>query len=128
VTRDQGSAAGNARPADLERSIARLLTLGTYASVACLAAGVALMLAAGIAPLAGGPAFEPGRLLDDLANLRATGFLWLGLVAAVATPSARVVASLVGYVRRGERSMAIVATLILAVIVLSVIVGSRTGA
>lgn len=106
--------------ADLDRSIARLLTYGTYASVALLALGVVLMFTARIAPLAGGPSFQLGLLFDDLVHLRPAGFLWLGLIAAIATPAARVVASLIGFVRGGERAMAIVAVLILAVIALSV--------
>jgi uncharacterized membrane protein len=105
---------------DLERSIARLLTIGTYASIGLLAVGVVLMLADGIGPLSGGPAFDATRLVPDLVALRPAGFLWLGLIAAVATPAARVLASLIGYARRGEREMAIVASLILAVIALSV--------
>lgn len=111
---------GPAAPADLDRPIARLLTIGTYASVALLGLGVALMLVSGIAPLDGGPPFDPIRLVDDLVHVRPAGLLWLGLLAVVATPAARVVASFVGYVRSGERSMAVVATLILAVIALSV--------
>ena len=46
--------------------------------------------------------------------------IWLGLVVVVATPSARVAASLVGYARSGERLMAAVAVLILVVIGASV--------
>jgi uncharacterized membrane protein len=107
-------------PADLDRTIARLLTIGTYASVALLAVGAALMLAAGISPVAGAPRFAPELIADDLVHLRPQGFLSLGLVCVVATPAARVVASLMGYLRSGERSMAIVAALILAVIGLSV--------
>ena len=106
--------------ADLERSIARLLTLGTYASVGLLVIGFVLMLASGNSPRSGGPAFDPSRLVPDLVALRPAGFLWLGLVAAVATPAARVLASLIGYLLRGERSMATVAALILVVIALSV--------
>jgi len=107
-------------PPDLERSIARLLTIGTNLSVGLLVVGVALMLGSGIAPRSGGPAFDPARLVPDLIALRPAGFLWLGLVAVVATPAARVLASLVGYARRGERLMAVVAGLILFVIGLSV--------
>jgi uncharacterized membrane protein len=114
--------------ADLDRSIARLLTVGTYGSVALLGVGVVLMLAAGIAPLAGGPRFELDLLVDDLVHLRPAGFLWLGIVAVIATPSARVVASLIAFARNGERRMAIVAALILAVIVLSVALGLGTEA
>ena len=111
---------GHGHPADLDRSIARLLTYGTYVSVALLAAGVVLMFARQINPLGGGPSFQPELIVDDLLHARPAGFMWLGLVATVATPAARVVAALIGFGRRGERTMAIVAVLILAVIGLSV--------
>ncbi len=104
----------------LERTIARLLSIGTYVAIALLVVGLALMVAAGIGPLSGGPDFDPGRLIADLGALQPAGFIWLGLVVVVATPSARVVASLVGYARRGERAMVIVAGLILIVISASV--------
>ncbi len=118
--------AGSARSSDepgapgLEQSIARLLTLGTYLSIALLAVGVVLMAGGGIGPLSGGPAFDATRLVPDLLAGRPAGFLWLGLIVVVATPVARVLASLVGYVRRGEQGMAIVAGMILVVIGLSV--------
>ena len=117
-----GSAKGSQepRPHDLERSIARILTIGTYASIGLIAVGVVLMLLDGIGPLSDGPAFDATRLVPDLTALRPAGFLWLGLIAAVATPAARVLASLIGYARRGEREMSIVASLILVVIALSV--------
>ena len=111
----------------LERSIARLLTIGTYASVALLILGVVLMLATGIAPRSGGPAFDLTKLVPDLLALRPAGFIWLGLVAVVATPAARVLAGLIGYARREDRTMAIVAALILLVIALSVTLAQGLG-
>jgi uncharacterized membrane protein len=111
---------GHRRPADLDRSIARLLTSGTYLSVALLAVGVVLMLATRIEPLAGGPPFQLELIVDDLVHLRPTGFIWLGLIAVVATPAVRVVAALIGFIRSGERTMAVAAGLILMVIALSV--------
>jgi uncharacterized membrane protein len=104
----------------LERSIARLLTIGTYASIALLAVGFALMLANGVSPLTGTPPFEPASIPADILALRPLGFLWLGLIVIVATPSARVVASLIGYARSGERRMVYVSIAILVVIALSV--------
>jgi uncharacterized membrane protein len=89
-------------------------------SVAVLAVGIVMMLVSGVQPLGGGPRFDLGQIGDDLLHLRAVGFLWLGLVAVIATPAVRVAASLVGYLRGGERTMAIIAALILAVIVVSV--------
>jgi len=108
----------------LEQSIARLLTWGTYASIALLAIGFALMLAQGIDPLAGGPPFDRRALVGDVLALRPTGVLWIGLIVVLATPASRVVASLIGYRRQGEWRMAIVAALILLVILLSVLVAT----
>jgi uncharacterized membrane protein len=115
-------------PADLDHAIARLLTYGTYASVALLAVGVVVMFARRIAPLAGGPAFQPSLVVDDVLHLRAAGFQWLGLVAVIATPTARVIAALIGFVRRGERTMALVAALVLAVIAFSVVLAQTVEA
>jgi uncharacterized membrane protein len=80
------------------------------------------MAASGIGPLSGGPAFDPATLVADLVALRPAAFLWLGLIVVIATPSARVAVSGLGYARRGERAMTIVAGLILFVIALSVVV------
>ena len=115
-------------PADLERSVARLLTVGTYASIALLAAGVLGMVAAGRSALDAAPRFDVARLPEDLVTLRAEGFLWLGIVLVVATPSARVATSLVGYLRQADTAMAVVSVLILAVIGLSVVAAIWSGA
>lgn len=104
----------------LERTIARLLSTGSYASILLLAIGFALMAAGGISPFAAAPPFDVGAVPADLLALRPTAFLWLGLIVVVATPASRVAASLVGYVRRGDSRMAAIATLILIVIALSV--------
>jgi uncharacterized membrane protein len=113
---------------ELEAGIARLLTAGTYASVALLAIGVLAMAFAGRSPRDASPPLDPGRLLGDVLALRPEGFLWLGLILVIATPSARVAASLIGFLRRGERPMAAVSAAILGIIVLSVILGFGTDA
>lgn len=113
---------------ELDLAVARLLTVGTYLSIALLAAGVAAMVATGASPLDTAPGFDIGRIPADLVALRPEGFLWLGLVVVIATPSARVAASLVGYLRGRDRIMAAVAVLILGVIALSVILAIATGA
>jgi uncharacterized membrane protein len=112
----------------VERIVARLLAVGTYGSVTLVAIGTALILVNGVQPLGAAPTFDPSRLGDDILHLRAAGFLWLGLIAVVATPAGRVLASLIGYARRGERLMAVVAALILAVIALSVALARGTAA
>ena len=113
--------------AALEPRIARLLTIGTYASVAAIAVGVVLMAATGRSPLDVAPAFEPARVLADLAALRPAGFLWLGLVLVLATPAVNVLAALAGFVLGGERGMAAVAVAILVVIAVGVLTGIAGG-
>lgn len=111
-----------------EARIGRLLTIGTYAGAAALAVGVVAMLAAGISPLeATFPTFDLLGLPAQLLALEPRGFLWLGLVVIVATPVMRVVASLVGYIGRRERAMAVVGTGVLAVIGVGVGIGAFLG-
>jgi uncharacterized membrane protein len=114
-------------PRALESQIARLLTVGTYASIACVAIGVAALLASGVSPFAAAPALDLGRLGRSLVALRPDGFLWLGILGLIATPAARVAAALVGYARSGERTMVVVACLILVVIAIGVAVGLAAG-
>lgn len=111
----------------LESALARVLQIGTYASIALVAVGVILFIGRGSSPLdPGGPlAFD--RLLADVAALRAEGFLWLGVLGVVVTPGLRVAGALIGFARRGERAMAIVAFLILVVVAIGVIAGLVTG-
>ncbi|HET7031072.1 MAG TPA: DUF1634 domain-containing protein [Candidatus Limnocylindrales bacterium] len=104
----------------LEPAIARLLTVGTYLAIALLTVGVVLLLASGASPRSADGGLDVGRIPADIAALRPAGFIWLGLLVVIATPSARVATALLGYVRRGERDMAIVGTLILVVIATSV--------
>ena len=112
----------------LERSIARLLTVGTWLSIALLAVGFVLMLAQGISPLDPAPAFDLRSIPAHIAALDSLGFLWLGLIVVVATPSARVAAALVGYARAGDRRMALVAVAVLVVIGVSVALASSIEA
>jgi uncharacterized membrane protein len=109
------------RALGIDHAVARLLTLGTYTSIALLAAGLAAMLVSGTSPLDPGPRLDAGRLAADVVALRPAALLWLGIIVVVATPSARVAASLVGYVRQRDRAMTIVALAILGVITLSVV-------
>jgi uncharacterized membrane protein len=111
------------RPGDsvFERRLGRLLIVVTYVAVGLLAIGTALMLAAGISPLVGGPPFDPAELVPDLLALEPAGFLWLGILAVIATPLSRVAGAAVGFVQRGERVMALVSVAILGVISISIL-------
>ncbi len=104
-----------------ERRIGRLLIAVTYLAVALLMIGVGLMALDGISPLAGGPAFDATTLVADIVALEPAGFLWLGLLAVIATPLSRVIAAAVGFARSGDRMMVAVALAILLVIALGVV-------
>jgi uncharacterized membrane protein len=109
--------------ASLEVALAHVLQVGTYASVALIGVGALLLLAAGGSPVDGGPPLDLATLPSDLLELRPAGFLWLGILGVVATPALRVARALLGFTRRGERRMAVVSMLVLAVIAVGVIVG-----
>ena len=115
------------RERSLESRIARLLAVGTYGSVTLLAVGVGLLIATGRSPLEAAPTLDPGGLPGDLGALRPVAFLWLGLIAIILTPAARVAVAGLAYLRSGERAMAVVGLLILIVITLGVVAGLVAG-
>jgi len=103
-----------------ERTIGRMLIALTYVSVTLLVIGVALMVSQGVSPLSGGPQLDLGRLMGDILALAPHAFLWLGLLAVIATPISRVVVAGIGYARAGDRALVVVAIAILVVIALSI--------
>ena len=110
-----------------ERRLGRLLIAITYVAVVLLTIGVVLMLLAGISPLAVGPPFDPSQIIPDILALEPAGFLWLGLLAVIATPLSRVAGAAIGFARRGEPLMAVISVAILTVIAISIIAARATG-
>jgi uncharacterized membrane protein len=114
--------------ARVEALVARLLTIGTRIAVGLLAIGSVQLVAAGISPLAEDwPPFDPATLVADLLALRPAGFLWLGLLAVIATPLLRVGVSTAGFARAGERRMAVLGIAVLVVIGLAITAGISAG-
>ncbi len=62
----------------------------------------------------------PARLVADLVALSPAGFLWLGVIAVIATPISRVVGAAFGFARAGDRLLVAVALGILVVIAVGV--------
>jgi uncharacterized membrane protein len=124
-----GAATAASRSAGVDRSIARILRAGTLVSIGLLAVGVALLAIAGGSPLERTlPGFDPARIPADIQALHPEGFLWLGLLATLATPLLRVAASIIGFLGAGERRMAGLGVAVLVVITLAVVVAQRTAA
>ena len=115
------------RHQDFDRFIGRLLIAVTYVAVVLLSIGVALLLAAGISPLAGGPPLDLASLRADLVALAPAAFLWLGILAVIATPLSRVIAAAVGFARQGDRWMVGVSVGILAVIAVGIASALASG-
>jgi uncharacterized membrane protein len=111
----------------LEATLGRVLTAGTDASIALVSIGLFLLIGGGGSPLDPGPPLSTATLLPDLVALRPAAFLWLGILGVVVTPALRVVGALIGFWRRGEQRMALVALLILVVVCIGVLAGLVTG-
>ena len=112
----------------VEVRIARILAVGTRVAVALLATGSILLIAEGTSPLdTGWPPLDIGTLPADLVALEPAAFLWLGLIATIATPLVRVAASTWTFGRAGERRMAALGAAVLVVIALAVVAGSLAG-
>ena len=103
------------------------LIVVTYVAGALLLVGVLPMLAAGSHRSSGGPALDLSSIVADIASLQPAGFLWLGLLAAIATPITRVIAAAIAFARAGETRMVGVAVAIPAVIAISVATALATG-
>jgi len=108
----------------LEVALAHVLQLGTYLSIGLVALGSLLLVAGGGSPIAGGPPISIDGIASDIAALRPAGFLWLGIVGVLATPGLRVVRAMLGFARRGEQRMTVVAILVLGVIAVGVVTGA----
>jgi uncharacterized membrane protein len=103
--------------------LAHVLQLGTYLSIGLVAVGSVLLLASGGSPLAGGPPLTLDGVVADVIALRPAGFLWAGIVGVLSTPAVRVVRAMLGFLRRDEQRMTLVALLVLVVIAVGVVVG-----
>lgn len=113
--------ATTARMLAAERVIGRLLIAVTYVSVALLVIGVVVMVTNGISPMSGGPALDLESIGRAVAGLQPAGFLWLGLIAVVAAPIARVIAAAIAYARDADWLMVGVSVGILVVIAVGVV-------
>ena len=103
-----------------ERLSGRLLIAFTYVAVGLLVVGFVLMIANGISPLDPAPAFELGDLLDGIVALDPVAFIWLGLLAVIATPIGRVIVAGIVYAADRDLTMVVISLLVLLVIALGV--------
>ena len=72
---------------DSTGSIGRLLIIITYVAVVLLVVGLLLMVARRHLAADRRSAARPGSLAADLVGLEPAAFLWLGILAVIATPA-----------------------------------------
>ncbi|HSW43069.1 MAG TPA: DUF1634 domain-containing protein [Patescibacteria group bacterium] len=113
----------------MDARIARILAIGTRAAVALLAVGSILFLAEGRSPLVPDwPPLDLPSLPAELLGLRPAAFIWLGLIATIATPLLRVAASSWAFGRAGERRFLVLGAAVLVVVAFAIVAGYVGGA
>ena len=118
---------------DLNDAISRILRYGTALSAAVVAAGLAIVLFAPppgtpgtlqgtLAANFGRPTLSPSALLAGVAAGNAVSVLELGALILLATPIARVAASVLLFVNEKDRLYAGITLMVLAMLLLAIFV------
>jgi uncharacterized membrane protein len=112
-------------PDRLRAVVSAVLTVGVTLSAGLIVAGFVGSFAvgwqgslSGAAPITG-PVGDFGSIAAGLAALRPQAIAQLGLLTLVATPIARVLTSLVGFVLEGDRLYVAITATVLAILVTS---------
>ena len=101
-------------------TLGRVLGVGAILSVGTVALSVVLILVQGTHA---GQGLTPEQIWHALRAGKAAGVAGCGLILLCATPLAREVVALVLFARRGERAIAALAALVLALVALSLGLG-----
>jgi uncharacterized membrane protein len=119
--RNGGVPAAHRAPTGVERIVRLALLVGIGASVALMAAGLVLVVVRGqTIPSSVTPAAD---LPHGLVAMEAAAYLSLGLMVLIATPFVRVMGSIVGFAREGDRRYVLVTSTVFALMCLGVLLG-----
>jgi uncharacterized membrane protein len=99
-----------------------VLGYGARLSVLILVVGLAVTLFQGET---GGAGIRPDVMLQALTRGKGLGILGLGIAVLIVTPVLRETAALVLFNRSRERAYTVLSVIVLALIALSVLIGSR---
>jgi uncharacterized membrane protein len=106
----------------LERTVQRVLLAGVVVSVVLLAVGLALAVASGGELTPGVVSLR--ELGAGLAAMESAAYLSLGLLVLIATPFVRVAGSLLAFARLRDRRYVLVTAAVLAIMCVSVLIGT----
>ena len=111
-------------PSSMLRLVSGLLLVGSGVGAAVLTVGILLLLHQGAGGLLTGPVRLPYHsLLGDLAHGQPYALLWTGHLVLELTPLARVIASVVFFVRARDRAFVALTMFVLLVLIGSVGMG-----
>jgi len=110
------------RTADTRQAISKVLVIGMAVSIAVMAAGL-IWFSIGD----GGERedINPMDIPSELLRGNPVALVDLGIILLIATPAMRLVAAVGGFLREGDRIYAMVALLVLMVVLVAIIMGSR---
>ena len=113
----------------IETVVARLLTVGTYLAIGLVLVGVVGMLRDGIAPLdhVAFPPFDLRQIPAETLALEPAGFLWAGIVLVMCLPIGRVIVAGIGFLRVGDRRLALVSLGVVLVVFASIVAAIGLG-
>jgi uncharacterized membrane protein len=103
-------------------TLGRVLALGSRLSVLALAAGIVIALVQGER---GGRGMRVDAYLTAFRHTRGTAILGIGIAVLVVTPVIREATALRLFVRQKDRLFTIMPAIVLALVAVSVVVGSR---
>ncbi|MBV8896722.1 MAG: DUF1634 domain-containing protein [Acidobacteriaceae bacterium] len=120
---------------DIERAVS--IVLGTGVSIAAAVAflgGVYFLLRHGgervnYRAFTGQPSIDrhADQIINGAFSGRARSIIQLGILLLIATPIARVAASLVGFALEGDRKYVVITAIVLSVLLYSLVTGTASG-
>lgn len=70
---------------------------------------------------------SPAKLVSQIVDLEASGFLGLGIILMVITPIVMIVDAAIGFFRIGDRRYGFIATAVAAILLLSIVISYVIG-
>jgi len=96
---------------------------GTWTAMVLVIAGVVLMFATGVDPMAHGgiPPYSLTAIPGQLLALEPEGFLWLGITLIIALPIGRVIVAGFGFLAVRDMRLVLISVAVLLVVLVSVV-------
>lgn len=110
---------------DINKNISRLLAVGIYLTVFFYSVGIILLLISNNGTMMPQKSSITGitSFFQSLFSLHAEPFFYLGTIALIMTPIARVLFSILLFYRTGEKKYILITSIVAVILAVSVILG-----